>query len=89
VSAPWDDVSGWLIGQTPTGVISLVCLLVIKGYLVPPNLVHRDEYDRVKAERDQMTTLAMTLLDQNQKLLNASLRSVDVLEAIPVKGGES
>jgi hypothetical protein len=85
VSTPLDDVAAWIPALTPTGLLGLVFLLVITGKLVPPKLVPRDEYERVKAERDQMTQLAMTTLAQNQKLLAASLRTADVLESFPIQ----
>lgn len=89
MTSPLEDLSGWIPALTPTGLLGLVFLMVIRGHLVPPKLVPREEYERVKAERDDMTKLAMALLEQNQKLLSGALRTADVFESIPVtKGAE-
>lgn len=72
----------WLVQGGATGLLALVFLLVVRGYLVPPRLVHRDEYDRVKAERDAAWSLAMKLLDQNQQLLTGSRVVVDAFESL-------
>lgn len=68
----------WVVPATPLGAALGLCLLIIRGYLVPPKLVHRDEYDRVRKERDDMTALAMRLLDQNGQLLAGARVLTDV-----------
>lgn len=60
-------------------------LLVVRGYLVPPRLVHRDEYDRVKRERDEAMELSRELLEQNRQLITGSQVVVDVLQALPTQ----
>lgn len=74
---------GLVVPGGATALLAVVFLLVVRGYLVPPRLVHRDEYDRVKAERDAAWSLAMRLLDQNQELLGGTRVVVDALQAVP------
>lgn len=71
----------WVAPATPYGLCALFTFLIVRGYLVPPRLVHRQEYDRVKAERDEAWAAMMRLLEQNQQLLAAA--------RVVVQAGES
>jgi hypothetical protein len=84
--------SEWVIPGGATGLLALVFLMVVRGYLVPPRLVHREEYDRAvgeaRAERDEWKELALKTIDQNQRLLRGARAIDEVLEAFPAKGGD-
>lgn len=79
------DLPAWTAPASGLGVMAAVFWMVVRGYLVPPKLVHREEYNRVKAERDEAMQLSRELMEQNRQLLTGARVTVDVLQAIRPK----
>lgn len=77
----------WIVPGSATGLLGLVFLLVIRGYLVPPRLVHKEEYDRLKSERDEWKALALQALQQNRDLVAGTQVLSQALQSLPAARG--
>lgn len=75
----------WLGPLSASGLLGLVVFAIIRGHLVPPRLILRQEHEQrladMSRERDSWRQLALVTMEQNQKLLTGVGVVVPVLEA--------
>jgi hypothetical protein len=73
---------------TPEGLLGLVVVMVLFGYLVPLRIVRGRLADKDAIITEQRQTIA-ALLKNNDQLLRGNSATVQVLDALPdVVGGE-
>ena len=73
---------------TPAGLLGLVVLMIMLGYLVPLRIVRGRLADKDAVISEQRQTIAV-LLKNNNQLLRGNTATVQVLEALPeVVGGD-
>lgn len=77
-----------LIQFTPSGLLGLVVVMLLLGYLVPLRIVRGRLADKDAIIVEQRHTIAI-LRRNNDQLLRGTTATVQVLEALPdVVGGE-
>lgn len=75
------------LSLTPSGLLGLVVLMILLGYLIPSRIVRGRLADKDRLISAQQKTID-TLLLNNQQLLRGNTATVQVLDALPSVVGD-